>query len=164
MPSVASQHDLRSSCLMRGNPDKSLTSDEEFQEENAIIVHAKHIDLISVKACSSLGEQNFSRGALRVKEECNVMTSQPDCSPAKLSRRSVLLHGAACATGVATVLVASANYAKANQLPKTAVNYQNTPKGDRQCSGCSLFVAPHSCKNVAGDISPTGWCVLWRKA
>ena len=92
------------------------------------------------------------------------MASQPESSSAKVSRRSVLLHGVACATGVATILVANANYAKANPLPKTAVNYQDAPKGDRQCSGCSLFVAPNACKNVVGEISPNGWCVLWRKA
>jgi hypothetical protein len=92
------------------------------------------------------------------------MANQSDDSSEKVSRRSLLLHGAACATGVATILVANANSAKANPLPKTAVNYQDTPKGDRKCSGCSLFVAPKSCKNVAGDISPDGWCMLWRKA
>ena len=92
------------------------------------------------------------------------MANQPEHSLAKVSRRSVLLHGAACATGVATILVAHANHAKANPLPKTAVAYQDTPKGDRQCNGCSLFVAPNACKNMAGDISPNGWCVLWRKA
>jgi len=91
------------------------------------------------------------------------MANQFDDSTSKISRRSVLLHGAACATGVATILVASAEYAKANPLPKTAVNYQDKPKGDRQCSGCSLFVAPHACKNVVGEISPSGWCMLWRK-
>ncbi len=81
-----------------------------------------------------------------------------------LSRRSVLLRGAACAAGAATIVVARVNSATANPMPKTAVAYQDTPKGDRQCSGCSLFVAPNACKNVAGDISPNGWCMLWRKA
>ena len=105
---------------------------------------------------------NFGYGRIGIERKNNVMANQPEQS--KVSRRSVLLHGAACATGVATILVANANYAKANPLPKTAVNYQDTPKGDRQCSGCSLFVAPNACKNVVGEISPNGWCVLWRKA
>ena len=91
------------------------------------------------------------------------MDDQAKRMSVKISRRSALLHGAACATGVATILVASANYAKANPLPKTAVSYQDTPKGDRQCSGCSLFVAPNACKNVQGEINPNGWCMLWRK-
>jgi hypothetical protein len=92
------------------------------------------------------------------------MANQPEHSSVEISRRSVLIQGAACATGVATILVASANSANANLLPQKSVQYQNTPKGDRQCSGCSLFVAPNACKNVAGEISPNGWCMLWRKA
>jgi hypothetical protein len=91
------------------------------------------------------------------------MANLLEYSSAIISRRSVLLRGAASVMSVATILVANSNSAKANPLPKTAVNYQDTPKGDRQCSGCSLFVAPNGCKNVVGDISPDGWCVLWRK-
>jgi len=118
--------------------------------------------LIFVKASKSAADQIMVWG---YHERRNyVMADQPKYSSAKISRRSVLLHGAACATGVATILVADANYAKANPLPQKSVQYQSTPKGDRQCSGCSLFVAPNACKNVAGDISPDGWCMLWRKA
>jgi hypothetical protein len=91
------------------------------------------------------------------------MDNDLEQSSAEVSRRSLLLHGAASAVGIATILVANSNSAKANPLPKTAVNYQDTPKGDRQCSNCSLFVPPNGCKNVVGDISPNGWCVLWRK-
>ena len=91
------------------------------------------------------------------------MTGIAKQSSAKVSRRSVLLQGAACAAGAATVLAASQNAAKADLLPQKSVQYQNTPKADRQCEGCSLFVAPSACKNVAGEISPKGWCMLWRK-
>jgi hypothetical protein len=84
-------------------------------------------------------------------------------SSAKVSRRSVLLQGVVCATGAATILAVSANSAKADLLPQKSVQYQDTPKADRQCDGCSLFVAPNACKNVAGEISPKGWCILWRK-
>jgi len=92
------------------------------------------------------------------------MTDQPGRSSNKVSRRSLLLQGAACAASAATIIAASANSAKANLLPQKSVQYQNTPKGDRQCSGCGLFVAPNACKNVDGVISPNGWCMLWRKA
>jgi len=92
------------------------------------------------------------------------MANQWQRNSVKLSRRSILVQGAVCATGVATILVANTKHAEANPLPKTAVNYQDTPKGDRKCSECSLFVAPNVCKNVSGDISPNGWCMLWRKA
>jgi len=92
------------------------------------------------------------------------MANEAELSSAKVSRRSVLLQGAACAASAATIIAASANSAKANLLPQKSVQYQNAPKGDRQCSGCSLFVAPNACKNVDGVISPNGWCMLWRKA
>jgi hypothetical protein len=118
--------------------------------------------LISVKGRTSVVAQIIRAG--RCERKNYEMANQPECFSNKISRRSVLLQGAGCAAGVATVLAANAESATANPLPKTAVNYQDTPKGDRQCSGCSLFVAPKSCKNVAGDISPNGWCMLWRKA
>jgi hypothetical protein len=92
-----------------------------------------------------------------------VMAYQPEHSSAKMSRRSALLQGAACAAGAATILAASAYSAKSNPLPQVSVRYQDTPKDDRQCDNCSLFVAPNACKNVAGEISPKGWCILWRK-
>ena len=91
------------------------------------------------------------------------MANQPEHSSAKVSRRSVLLQGAACAAGAATIL-AQCKFCKGKSVAKKQSVYQDTPKGDRQCSGCSLFVAPSSCKNVAGVISPNGWCMLWRKA
>jgi len=83
---------------------------------------------------------------------------------AKMSRRLVLRQATAVMAGAATIVVVNANSAKADLLPQKSAQYQNTPKGDRQCDGCSLFVAPGACKNVAGEISPKGWCILWRKS
>jgi len=74
-----------------------------------------------------------------------------------VSRRAVLIGAAA--TAPAFVL----GHAQANALPPGAVNYQDTPKGGKQCDGCKLFVAPSSCKSVTGAISPKGWCKLWVK-
>lgn len=75
-----------------------------------------------------------------------------------------MLHGMACVAGVATFIAADTEPSQAAKLPQKAVSYQTTPKGDRQCSGCKLFEAPNACKSVAGNISPKGWCTLWRKA
>ena len=85
-------------------------------------------------------------------------------SRAKVSRRSVLLHGAACATGVATILVANINLAEAAKLPQKSVSYQPTPKGASKCSNCALFEAPNQCKSVVGPVSGNGWCTIYRKA
>jgi hypothetical protein len=79
------------------------------------------------------------------------------------SRRRLLLQGAgaACLAGVGLLVAEHAARAQA-KLPRTAVSYRPKPNGDKKCSTCALFEAPRSCKNVAGDISPDGWCLLWR--
>lgn len=90
------------------------------------------------------------------------MDDESKPTPAEVSRRFMLLQSLACATGIVTVLAASTNSAMANKLPKTAVGYRTSPNGDKKCSNCSLFEPPNACKNVDGDISPDGWCILWR--
>jgi hypothetical protein len=45
--------------------------------------------------------------------------------------------------------------------------YQSKPNGTQMCSGCSLFIpgktatAAGTCKIVAGNISPHGWCTAF---
>jgi hypothetical protein len=82
----------------------------------------------------------------------------------KVSRRSVLLQGAMCATGIATVFIVNVDSAKAAKLPQRSVGYRDTPNGDRECSNCKFFTAPDACQKVDGKISPKGYCVLWQKA
>jgi hypothetical protein len=47
------------------------------------------------------------------------------------------------------------------KISREAAEYQNTPKGMFSCAVCTFFIRPRSCKLVAGDISPTGWCKLF---
>jgi hypothetical protein len=75
-----------------------------------------------------------------------------------VSRRTVIL----AAAGAAPLLALSGGEAQA-KLAQTAVKYQTDPKDGKQCDGCAQFVAPNSCKLVDGEISPTGWCLLWTK-
>ncbi len=91
------------------------------------------------------------------------MDDQKSASP-EVSRRSVLLHGAICATGIATVFAVNIESAKAAKLPQRSVGYRDTPNGDRECSNCKFFTAPDACEKVDGKISPKGYCVLWQKA
>jgi hypothetical protein len=86
----------------------------------------------------------------------NVMT---DLNGKGLNRRALLLGAA----GAAPLLAIGASGAKAAVLPQAAVAYQDSPKNGQQCDGCGLFIAPNSCKSVAGVISPTGWCKIWVK-
>ena len=90
------------------------------------------------------------------------MGSKLNDTSKEFSRRSMLLHGLACASVVSAAVCASADTALASKLPQTAVNYRASPNGGKKCSECALFEPPNSCKNVAGDISPDGWCLLWR--
>ena len=91
------------------------------------------------------------------------MDYESNRSPGKLSRRSMLLEGIVCVSGIAAVaLTASTDAAMAAKLPQKAVAYRASPNNGKKCSDCALFEPPKSCKNVAGDISPDGWCVLWR--
>jgi hypothetical protein len=87
------------------------------------------------------------------------MMSQQETKSQYVSRRTILIGAA----GAAPLLVLGATGAKAAKLSQAAARYQDSPKGDRQCSGCNLFQPPNACKSVAGTISPSGWCALWVK-
>ena len=50
------------------------------------------------------------------------------------------------------------------KMSKRAAQYQDEPKGIAMCATCSLFVEPHSCKLVEGDVSPNGWCNAYAMA
>ena len=75
-----------------------------------------------------------------------------------ITRRKVLI--AAATSTPAFALMAGTAEAKIQQA---AVKYQTEPKDGKQCSECNFFIAPNACKQVAGDISPTGYCLLWAK-
>ncbi len=48
------------------------------------------------------------------------------------------------------------------KMTQAAAQYQSQPKGDQNCAGCLHFVAgDNTCKVVAGQVSPQGWCMLW---
>ena len=78
-----------------------------------------------------------------------------------VSRRTLIaaaLTGGAAIAGVATT---GSSAAAQTKLAQKAAGYQPTPKGSARCDKCSLWVAPASCKMVAGTISPSGWCNLY---
>jgi len=77
------------------------------------------------------------------------------------SRRRVLARGIAIlAAGVA--MGAAERSARADdKLAQNVVQYQETPNDGNKCSACVNWVAPNSCKIVAGTINPNGWCVAF---
>jgi High potential iron-sulfur protein len=97
--------------------------------------------------------------------EILAMNNAPYRSRAQSSaptRRTVLLGGVACTAGAAALL-GHVTDAKAAKVSKASVGYQDSPKGDQQCSNCAQFVPPNACNFVEGDISPSGWCQIWAK-
>jgi hypothetical protein len=89
------------------------------------------------------------------------MSAISELSSRALSRRIVLLHSAGCAAGAAALLLPTRQAAAKMSQPSVA--YQDSPKGDQQCSNCSLFQEPSACTLVDGNISPAGWCKFWVK-
>lgn len=75
-----------------------------------------------------------------------------------ITRRAVLIAGTTATTSFALLM----GKAEA-KIQQSAVKYQKEPKDGKQCSDCNFFVAPNACKQVDGDISPTGYCLLWVK-
>ena len=82
---------------------------------------------------------------------------------ALLSRRSLLGKAICVASALPAIAIQSKETVAQAKLPKSAVAYQDHPKGNQDCSNCNLFQPPNACKNVAGDISPKGWCNIWVK-
>lgn len=83
--------------------------------------------------------------------------------PKQLSRRNLLETVAAIPIACAAISILPNAATAQAKVPKSAVAYQDHPKGAQECTNCSLFQPPNACKNVAGDISPKGWCNIWVK-
>jgi len=88
-----------------------------------------------------------------------------DTERKNMSRRAVL-KSAALLAGLASIPVLAR---AAGTVPKAAMQYQDHPKGDQDCSNCIQFIpgktatAMGECNVVAGPISPKGWCVAYVK-
>lgn len=92
-----------------------------------------------------------------------------------LSRRATLkLLMSAVGVAAAAPLVGWAAPARADGKPrsygtvaKSALQYQDHPKGTSACARCANFIpgpkpdASGHCIIVAGDISPRGWCLAY---
>jgi len=84
---------------------------------------------------------------------------QDDRETTKLRRRTVLISAVGSISLIGTTRWTQAG----TKVPQSAVYYQAAPKDGQDCGHCAQFAAPHSCKLVDGDISPSGWCRLWVK-
>lgn len=86
-----------------------------------------------------------------------------DVSSNVLSRRSVLA-ATGCMIGASAAVAMTAIEASAQaKVSQAVVAYQDSPKSAQQCDNCESFQPPNACKTVAGEVSPQGWCKIWRK-
>jgi hypothetical protein len=88
--------------------------------------------------------------------------STRDHQPVRLSRRSLLSRGVACAVGgaLASQLLAR-RAAAAVKMQKVQAGYKDGPRGGMRCERCIQFQPPAACKIVDGAISPSGSCDLF---
>jgi hypothetical protein len=80
---------------------------------------------------------------------------------ADLSRRHVL-SGAAGLACACACLAASRARAEAPKMKPTDVLYQPKPNAGKSCNQCANFQPPGGCAVVSGEISPSGWCSLFK--
>lgn len=87
----------------------------------------------------------------------------------KLQRRQFMKIGGMALSAIPLTLIAGRSQAATNAAMRTAMKYQATPNGDKNCSGCQQFVPGKTpadlggCKIFAGDteVSPKGYCNAW---
>ena len=96
-----------------------------------------------------------------------------DSDKQSVSRASMLrsLAAAPIAIGALAALQAEAASAttKSGTLAPKAVQYQPHPKAGAECDQCKFYIngktktSTGACTQVAGPISPKGWCVVYQK-
>ncbi len=84
----------------------------------------------------------------------------------KSANRRTIILGAAIMASVPLLAPQAAN---AGVVTQANAKYQATPKGPNHCGICTYFIAGPkpdangTCKQVAGAISPNGWCQFYAK-
>ena len=87
------------------------------------------------------------------------MNKRQGLSPARRTFLQILLGGAALAR-----LLQPQEAQSAAMVSQKAAGYQDHPNDGNHCSECRFFQGDHSCKIIAGNISPNGWCKYYMAA
>jgi hypothetical protein len=77
-----------------------------------------------------------------------------------MTRRALL--GSTTAMAAAMLLAGTGSARAQAKMPKQTAQYQDSPNGDQKCEGCRFFIEGDSYRLVEGEISPNGWCRLYR--
>ena len=89
--------------------------------------------------------------------------TNPSCTIKKgVCRRSLLKTIPAIAGAIVSTMATAESLFGQTKLNHETAKYQDTPKDGQQCSGCTLFVAPHSCQVVEDPVAASGWCQLFQ--
>jgi hypothetical protein len=94
-----------------------------------------------------------------------------DSEKETISRATLLRRIAAApiAIGALAALQSEARATAMGHIAPNTVQYQKTPKAGAKCSQCRFYIngktktANGGCTQVAGPISPMGWCVVYAK-
>ncbi|WP_211450684.1 high-potential iron-sulfur protein [Collimonas antrihumi] len=87
----------------------------------------------------------------------------------KTSRRSMLRRSSAVLGAIIlTPLVTPSQPVKAGSMTKGMLHYQDSPKEGKMCADCAAYTPPPApeagtgtCKIVAGQVNPQGWCMAY---
>ena len=82
--------------------------------------------------------------------------------PLDRSRRKLM--GAAVNAISAGLLLRMPPAQASEKMTRQQAEYQDKPNGIYSCALCTLFEKPSSCKVVAGEVSPDGWCKAFAMA
>ena len=80
---------------------------------------------------------------------------------AEMNRRECIRAGCGGFAVAATWLL---SVAAQSLLSQREAEYQSTPNGLQMCGTCTLFIRPHGCKLVSGEVDRAGWCKLYDMA
>ena len=72
------------------------------------------------------------------------------------TRRATMQAGLAL---VASGIITRPAYAKATQKGVQYVTESKKP--NQSCANCKNLIAPNMCNLVDGEITQTGWCLIW---
>ncbi|HMK40559.1 MAG TPA: high potential iron sulfur protein [Methyloceanibacter sp.] len=89
------------------------------------------------------------------------MTNSSSSTKKGVCRRSLLKSVPMMAGAIIVTGATAQNLFAQQKLAHDAAKYQDHPNNGQQCSGCTQFVAPASCKVVEDPISASGWCQLF---
>ena len=87
----------------------------------------------------------------------------------KISRRTLLRRSSALLASIAIVpAFLQSNSAAAGTGSKKDFSYQSHSRDGKSCATCTSFIpnksnksGPRTCRIIAGEISPNGWCMAY---